>query len=101
MTFWLYVGITAVLDASAVIAGRIYSGNGDKRILALALSCFAASGYFYVQMLEFAVTAIVNIVFVGFSAIIVTTACYFLFKERISWGQAAGILMILIGVSLL
>lgn len=101
MTFWFYVAITAILDAAAILLARTYTDKKDKLFFVLSLACFAASGYFYIKMLAFAVTAIVNIIFVGFSVILVTGFCYIFFKEKITLGQALGVILIFIGVSLL
>ncbi len=101
LNYYLLIFCIAVLDASAILCSRFYHEYKQNWMLAFALSLFAASGFVYVKLLAYAVTAVINIIYIGLSTITVTVVCYFLFKEKLNWQQIIGILLIVTGITFL
>jgi len=95
-----YVLLLTGLDVIAVIAARYYVEKKRNYILMISLICFSLSVLVFEELLQFSVTAVINILWVSLSNIFITILCYFLFKEKINRKQALGMVAILAGVLL-
>jgi len=101
MKFPLLITLITILDITALVAARYYVERKKKWLLIISLSFFAISAFVYVKLMEFAVTAIINVLYAAFSTIFVTLFYFFVFKERITRGQLIGIIIAILGILML
>ncbi len=101
MKFPLLIALITALDIAALVTARYYVDHMKHWVLVLSLSIFAISAFVYVQLMEFAVTAIINVLYAAFSTIFITLFYFLVFKERITRGQWVGILIALLGIIML
>lgn len=102
LNFPSLVAIMTAIDFMAIISARYAAEYPQKKwIKWLSVAFFASAAIVYVLMLFHRDLAVVNIIYLAFSTVLIIIACYFLFKEKISLGQAIGMAIALGGVVLL
>lgn len=101
MTFPFLLLLISILDVGAVVMARYYLENRKPWVMSLSLLLFAASAYVYVSLMAFRSTAIINVLSAASSTIFVTLFYYFVFKERITKGQWAGLSLAMLGILIL
>jgi len=98
MNFLTLFLLLSVVDVGAVISGRYYVFSKNKLFLIISLVCFGFSAYLFYLLMAFKSTAIVNLLWVSLSTIFISMISYFLFKEKITWGQSVGMFFIILGI---
>ena len=101
MKFVLLLILISALDVAAIVIARYYIEKRKGWMMAASMLFFAASAYIYVQLMEFSVTAVINVLSAASSTLFVTLFYFIVFKERITRGQWMGIAIAIIGISLL
>lgn len=101
MRFYLFLVLMGLFDTAAVVVARYYVEKKKIWILWGSLFSFAASAYFFVRMMEFRMTAIVNVLAAALSTIVATFIFYVAFKERITKGQWVGVVIAFLGILML
>jgi len=98
--FFIYIALVNLLDLLAILAGKMWSFTHKPFYLIACSLGFAGAGLFFALSLKYEGSAITNIIWMGISAILVTSMGYLLFKEHISGLQFSGIALIVIGLIL-
>lgn len=98
--FYIYIALVNTLDLLAIFAGKMWSITHKPLYIVACSLAFAGAGFFFALSLKYEGSAITNIIWMGLSALLVTTMGYFLFKEHISGLQFVGITSVLIGLIL-
>ncbi len=98
MTFISWFLILTALDVFAVLLARYYVEKKKEIFRISSLVFFGLSAYVAVQLMEYASTAVVSILWITLSTIFIAFACYFLFDEKINKWQGLGMVLILSGM---
>lgn len=99
--FWLYFSLVCFFDLLGITLGKLNSIYHQSWMIIGAIISFTFVGLFFSLSLEYKGIALANMIWVGVSAILITIAGYYIFKETISSLQLVGIGVILIGVFLI
>lgn len=89
-----------IFDAVSALTARQAFNTGKFSFTILAVVSLIFAGYFFMRLMEDEVGIIVNAIWIALGAINVTLASYFLFNEKLTWSQVAGMVVIIIGLIL-
>lgn len=99
--FIILLLIVTALDICAVSLAKQYSIRRSKWVLLASMSCFVLSVLTIIQLMAYAVTAIVNLLWVTISTVVLILIGHFFFREKLNRWQLLGVLLVLSGMALL
>ena len=100
-TYFLYVLLIGLLDALAMILGKLWFLHKNIFYLLGAFLSLGIAAVFFAFTLKYQNLVIMNWLWIGLSAISGTLAGFLIFKESVSSLQIVGILIVAVGVILL
>lgn len=101
MKFWIFLGITLVLDVVGMSFAKQYVNTDKWWWLALAIACFGLLIIAFTEMLRLESLAFTNAIWAGFTALATVIVGWIIFGEKLSPLQLGGIILIVGGVILL
>ncbi|KKP39138.1 hypothetical protein A2483_02795 [Candidatus Peregrinibacteria bacterium RIFOXYC2_FULL_33_13] len=99
--FYFYLILILIFDIAAIISAKYYSLTQYFPYMLGAVLGFGLTGLFFCKSLLYHGVAIANIIWISFSAILVTFIGYYFFKETISLLQFIGIIFLVCGLVLI
>lgn len=100
-TYFLYVLLIGLLDALAMILGKLWFLHKNVFYLVGAFLSLGMGAVFFAFTLKYQNLVIMNWLWIGLSAISGTLAGFLIFKESITSLQIVGIFIVVIGIVLL
>ncbi len=98
--FWFYLALVLGVDFVAITCAKKYVENHESSFLIAAIAGYALMGFLVIQMLRHEGFTIANVIWSGAWVVISVLIGFFIFGEKISWLQAAGIIIIFLGILL-
>lgn len=95
------MALITLLDLVAAISAKFWSINKNPLLLLATILLFGGAGAIFALSLRENGMAIVNILWIALSAVAVTIAGIFMFKENIALIQMAGIAVVIVGLILI
>ncbi len=99
--FYVFISFCIIIDCIASILLKLWAVNPRPYLLVLGILGFASTGLFFALSMHYKGLAIANIFWIGMSAVVLTMAAYFLFKESLTTVDFIGIALVITGIILL
>jgi multidrug transporter EmrE-like cation transporter len=96
-----YVLIIVIIECFAQICLKKYSNEKSIHLLLIGAFIYAIIAYLLVLSFSFEKMAIINVLWGGISAIFLTLMAYYLYNEKINSYQLLGIIIVLIGTTII
>jgi small multidrug resistance pump len=96
-----YVLIIVIIECLAQICLKKYANEKSIYLLLLGAFIYAIIAYLLVLSFSLEKMAIINVLWGGISAIFLTLLAYYIYNERINIYQMLGIVVVLIGTTLI
>lgn len=96
-----YVLIIVLIECFAQMCLKKYANEKSIYLLLIGAFIYAVIAYLLVLSFSLEKMAIINVLWGGISAIFLTLLAYYLYNERINMYQMIGIIVVLIGTTLI
>jgi small multidrug resistance pump len=96
-----YVLIIVIIECFAQMCLKKYANEKSIYLLLLGAFIYAVIAYMLVLSFSLEKMAIINVLWGGVSAIFLTLLAYYIYNEKINMYQISGIIIVLLGTTLI
>jgi len=101
MNFIILWILLSLCDIIAVLSARLFVETNKTKHQIISMLFFALSALFFVKLMPFKETAVISMLWISLSTIFILIFCNFFFKEKISFQQGIGMIIVFLGMNIL
>jgi len=98
MKFYFNLAVLILMDLIMAMSARMAHNTGNNWYLVISIGAICFAGYLFIKLLNNKITAVLNLIWIGCGTVLITLAGYFIFGEKLTYTQGAGMLLIFGGL---